>query len=100
MLELDIFAPVRTRITCQLNMPQLTIDEAKEFIAYRLGITKAGKALFDPDAVECLAVDSKGNRNRRVLISLAAMCLEVAARRNDKVATAEIVNVISSNFTF
>lgn len=98
LLELDIFTPVRTRITCLFTMPRLTLDEAKEFIAFRLGIAKAGKDLFEPDAVECLAVDSKGNR--RVLMSLAAMCLEEAARRNDKVVTAEIVNVISSDFTF
>lgn len=98
MLELDIFTPVRTRITCLFTMPRLSIDEAKEFITYRLQIAKANPALFEPDAIQCLAADSKGNR--RVLMNLSAMCLEEAARRADKVVTAEIVNAISTDFTF
>jgi type II secretory pathway predicted ATPase ExeA len=93
MLELDIFAPVRTRLTCLFPMPRLTIDEAKEFIAARLQMAQADQDIFDPDAVECLAADAKGNR--RMLMNLAALCLEEAARRNEKVVTAELVSAIT-----
>lgn len=93
MLELDIFAPVRTRIACHFSMQRLTIDEAKEFIAFRLKLAEADHAIFDSEAVECLATDAKGNR--RMLMNLAALCLEEAARRNDKIVTAEIVNAIT-----
>jgi type II secretory pathway predicted ATPase ExeA len=93
MLELDIFAPVRTRLTCLLCMPKLTIDDAKEFIAFRLSLAQANPALFDSDAVDVLATDCKGNR--RMLMNLAALCLEEAARRSDKVVTAEIVTNVT-----
>jgi type II secretory pathway predicted ATPase ExeA len=93
MLELDIFAPVKTRLTCLFTMPKLTFDDAKEFISFRLSLAQADPRLFDNEAVECLANDAKGNR--RTLMNLAALCLEEAARRNDKVVTAEIVTAIT-----
>ena len=97
-LELDVFKPVRTRLTSMFSMPRLSDEEAKSFIAYRLGIAKAGADIFDPDALEYLAADSKGNR--RVLMSLAAMCLEEAALRKDKVITPEIVNAVTAQYCF
>ena len=93
MLELDIYAPVRTRLTCLFSMPKLTLDDAKEFIAFRLSLAEANAALFDTDAVTALATDAKGNR--RMLMNLAALCLEEAARRKDKVVTAEIVTSVT-----
>jgi type II secretory pathway predicted ATPase ExeA len=74
-------------------MPKLTHDDAKEFIAFRLDLAGADAGLFDKEAVDSLAVDGKGNR--RMLMNLAALCLEEAARRNDKVVTTEIVTAIS-----
>ena len=97
-IELDIFKPVRTRLTCMFSMPRLSDEEAKRFIAYRLEIAKANVDIFDHDALEYLAADSKGNR--RVLMSLAALCLEEAAYRNDKVVTPEIVNAVTSEYCF
>ena len=93
MLELDIFAPVRTRLACFLSMPKMSIDDAKEFIGFRLTLAEADPGIFDADAITCLAADSKGNR--RMLMNMAALCLEEAARRNDKVITAEIVNAVN-----
>ena len=93
MLELDVYAPVRTRLTCMFSMPKLSIDDAREFIAYRLKTAQADPGIFDDDATYALATDAKGNR--RTLMNLAALCLEEAARRNDKVVTAEIVNAVS-----
>lgn len=92
-LELDVYAPVRTRLTCLFPMPKLSIDDAREFISYRLETAQADPRLFDDDAITALATDAKGNR--RTLMNLAALCLEEAARRNDKVVTAEIVTTIS-----
>ena len=93
LLELDIFSPVRTRLTCLFSMPKLSIDDAKEFVAFRLQEAQADPAIFDRDALDCLAADAKGNR--RMLMNLAALCLEEAARRTDKVVTAEIVTAMS-----
>ena len=96
MLELDVYAPVRTRLTCLFQMPKLTLDNAKEFILYRLKLAQADPAIFDSDALECLAADSKGNR--RTLMNLAALCLEEAARCKDKVITSEIVNSVTLEY--
>lgn len=92
-LELDIYAPVKTRLTCIFAMPKLTHEEAKEFILFRLKLAEASSNLFDNDALECLATDAKGNR--RILMNLAALCLEEAAERNERVVTAELVSAIT-----
>jgi len=96
MLELDIFSSVRTRLSCIFTMAKLSIDDAKEFLVYRLALVKAQDNLFADDALHCLAIDSKGNR--RTLMNLATLCLEEAARRNDKVITSEIVNSVTLEY--
>jgi len=95
MLELDIFSPIKTRLTSMYAMPKLSIDEACRFLRYRLDIAKAEQQLFNDDAIMAIALDSKGNR--RMLMNLAAVCLEEAARTNDKVVTAELVAQITLN---
>lgn len=89
MLELDIFMPVKTRLTCLVSMPKLSIDESTEFIKYRMKIAKASADIFHEDAVTAIAVDAKGNK--RMIMNLATLCLEEAARRDDKIVTPEIV---------
>lgn len=96
MLELDIYAPVRTRLACMFPIPKLTIEEAKAFVQFRLTIAEADVNIFEQQALECMAADSNGNR--RVLMNIATLCLEEAARRNEKVITADIVNDVSINF--
>ena len=96
MLELDVFASVKTRLACMFSMPKLTLDDAREFIAYRLELAHADSGLFDMEAVDCITADAKGNR--RMLMNLAALCLEEAARRKDNVITAEVVTAISLEF--
>jgi general secretion pathway protein A len=95
ILELDIFAPVRTRLACRFLLPKLNIDEAKEFV--RLQVAEASPNIFHEQAIESIAADSAGNR--RTLMNLAALCLEEAARRQEKVVTADIVNMITAEQT-
>ncbi len=97
MLNLDIFAPVRTRMACRFLLPKLTIDEAKEFVRFRLQVAEASPDIFHEQAIESIAADSAGNR--RTLMNLAALCLEEAARRQEKVVTADIVNMITAEQT-
>jgi type II secretory pathway predicted ATPase ExeA len=96
MLELDIFSSVRTRLSCIFSMPKLSLDDAREFIAYRMELVKAQSTIFNDDAISCLATDAKGNR--RTLMNLATLCLEEAARRNDKIITAEIVTSVTLEY--
>jgi type II secretory pathway predicted ATPase ExeA len=94
-LGLDIFASVHTRLACFYQLPTLSIDEAKAFIQYRLKISEADPNMFDDGALECLAADTAGNR--RVLMNRAALCMEEAARRQEKIITMEVVNDIASD---
>ena len=96
MLELDIFTPVRTRLACLFMMPKLTIEEAKQFVQFSLEIAQADQNIFEQQALECLAIDSNGNR--RILMNIATICLEEAARRNENVITSDIVNDVSRDF--
>lgn len=93
MLELDVFAPVKSRLTCMFSMPKLSLDDTREFIAFRLELAQTDPKIFDNEAIDCLATDAKGNK--RMLMNLAALCLEEAARRKDKVVTAEVVTSVS-----
>jgi len=93
ILTLDIFAPVRTRLACRFLLPKLSIEETKEFVRYRLQTAEADADLFHEQAIESIAADSAGNR--RTLMNLAALCLEEAARRQEKIITADVVNMIT-----
>ena len=92
-LGLDIFASVHTRLACFCHLPKLTNEEAKAFMRYRLTIAQADANLFEEEALECLAADTAGNR--RILMNRAALCMEEAARRQEKVITTEIVNAVA-----
>jgi type II secretory pathway predicted ATPase ExeA len=93
MIELDIFAPVRTRLACLFMMSRLSHEEAIEFIQFRLKITQADPNLFDEQAMECIAADANGNR--RVIMNIATLCMEEAARRKEKIITTEIVTAVA-----
>ena len=60
-----------------------------------LKIAEADEKIFEPDAHQCLALDCAGNR--RILMNLAAMALQVAAERNEKDITADLVNTSPQN---
>jgi type II secretory pathway predicted ATPase ExeA len=93
MIELDIFAPVRTRLACLFMMPRLTHEETIEFIQFRLKIAQANQNIFDEQAMECIAADANGNR--RIIMNIATLCLEEAARRKEKIITTEIVTAVN-----
>jgi len=93
MIELDIFAPVRTRLACMFMTQRLNSEQVHDFISFRLNIAQANKNMFDTEAIECINADTKGNR--RVIMNVAAMCMEEAARRKEKIITNEIVSAIA-----
>lgn len=43
--------------------------------------------------MECIAADANGNR--RVIMNIATLCLEEAARRKEKIITVELVTSIA-----
>jgi type II secretory pathway predicted ATPase ExeA len=92
ILKLDIFAPVRTRLAYRCPLPKLSIEETKDFIRFRLKSAEADPDIFHEQAIETIAADSGGNR--RALMNLAALCLEEAARRQEKIITADVMNMV------
>lgn len=93
ILELDIFAPVRTRLACMFVTQRLNVEEVHDFITFRLKSAHADMNLFDSEAIECINADTNGNR--RVIMNVATMCIEEAARRKEKIVTHEIVSAIA-----
>lgn len=89
MLDLDIYSPVRTRMSCMFRMPVLNDEESVEFIQHRLKIAEAPEDLFQKEALAILAADAKNNR--RELMNRCAMALELASERKEKVITSDLV---------
>ena len=94
ILQLDIFAPVRTRLACRFFLPKLT--SMNEGICPLPPPGCRGLCKHLPRTSHRVH-RRRLCRNRRTLMNLAALCLEEAARRQEKVATADIVNMVSAN---
>lgn len=93
ILELDVMAAIRTRMAFIFALPGLNPEQSIGFIRHRLHSAEADPNTFDEEALECMAMDGAGNR--RVIMNLAAMAMEEAARRKEKVVTAELINSLS-----
>ena len=92
MLSLDVYAPVKTRLAYLSKMPQLIDDEAVTFIKHRLKIADVKGDIFDEEALTLLASDAGGNR--RELMNLCTLAMEIATERNERLITADLINTM------
>jgi type II secretory pathway predicted ATPase ExeA len=88
-LRLESNRAIASRMAATFRLGPLTQDEAKVFLAHRLEAAKAPKDLFAEDAIELLAVQSRGNR--RELMNLGVMLCIEAHSREERCITAELV---------
>jgi Cdc6-like AAA superfamily ATPase len=88
MLALDIYAAISTRIRSKMN--SLSPSDSIAFIKHRLSIAQANENIFSNDAMELIAAD--GNGNRRSLMNLCSMAMEVACERHERVISADLVH--------
>ncbi|MFA5905552.1 MAG: AAA family ATPase [Desulfobacula sp.] len=88
-LQLNIMAPVRTRLTGLFTMSALTDKESMEFIRFRLTHAGAGDTLFDPDALSLISSHCRGNRRR--IMNTATLLLTEAFNRQEKTIGAELI---------
>jgi type II secretory pathway predicted ATPase ExeA len=51
MLGLDIYAPVKTRMSFMFRISNLNTEEAVDFIKHRLKIAQAKKTIIEEDAM-------------------------------------------------
>jgi type II secretory pathway predicted ATPase ExeA len=90
MLGLDIYAPVKTRMSCMFRVASLEPDEALDFIKHRLKIAGADEGIMEEDALHLIVSDAKGNR--REIMNRCALAMELAAERKEKLVTADLVH--------
>lgn len=88
-LELYALSPIRSRLTSIMKLTPLNESDVKRFIEYRLKNADAPSDLFDVEAMEIIAAQTRGNR--RVIMNTATLALEEAYYRNEKTITAETV---------
>ena len=89
-LRLTCHRAVSSRMVCLFRMEALNPDDAIALVKARLDLAKAPKDLFEKEAIELLATQSRGNR--RELMNLATkLCVE-AHIRTERTITAELVH--------
>ena len=89
ILRLESRRAIASRMACIFRLEALTQDETRNLLARRLEHAKAPKDLFEDDAVELMATQSRGNR--RDLMNLGVrLCIEAHAREERSI-TAELV---------
>ncbi len=88
-LQLQIMAPVRTRLTGQFNLDVLDENECLEFIRFRLENAGASDTLFDNDALSIMSSHCRGNR--RQIMNMGTLLLTEAFYREEKTIGADLI---------
>ncbi len=88
-LQLQVMAPVRTRLTGQFNLDALDENECLEFIRFRLENAGASETLFDKDALSIVSSHCRGNR--RQIMNMGTLLLAEAFHREEKTIGADLV---------
>jgi len=88
-LQLNVMAPVKTRMTCIFAMEGLGEKEIGQFVDYRLKAAKAPDDLFDTETVALISSHCRGNR--RQLMNVATLLLEEAFYRQEKTIGSHLI---------
>lgn len=89
ILQLQIMAPVTTRLTGRFTMKPLSDQESGDFILSRLREAHSREDLFDRDAREIIASSCRGNR--RKIMNMGTLLLLEAFIRQEKTIGAELI---------
>jgi len=88
-LQLQVMAPIRTRLTGNFNLAPLNDKESLEFIRFRLSKAQANESMFDADAVSIMASHCRGNR--RQIMNMGTIILTEAYYRQERTISAELI---------
>lgn len=88
-LQLQIMAPVRTRLTGQFSLDALDENECLDFIRFRLEHAGASETLFDNDALSIISSHCRGNR--RQIMNMGTLLLAEAFYREEKTIGADLI---------
>jgi general secretion pathway protein A len=88
-LELNVMAPVKTRMTCIFAIDGLDEKDAERFINFRIEAAKAPGDLFDIESISLISAHCRGNR--RQLMNIATLLLEDAFFRQEKTVGSHLI---------
>ena len=88
-LQLQILAPVKTRLTGLFNLDTLNEKESLEFIKFRLSSAKAPESLFETDALSIMSSHCRGNR--RQIMNMGTLIMTEAFYRQEKTISSELI---------
>jgi len=88
-LQLQVMAPVRTRLTGHFNLNTLNDSESLDFIRFRLSNAKAPETLFDTDALSLISSHCRGNR--REIMNMGTLLLAEGFCRQERTISAELI---------
>jgi type II secretory pathway predicted ATPase ExeA len=88
-LQLQVMAPIRTRLTGIFGLNALSEAESIDFIKFRLTNAHAPETLFKPDAVGIMSSHCRGNR--RQLMNMGTLLMAEAFYRREKTIDAELI---------
>jgi type II secretory pathway predicted ATPase ExeA len=88
-LQLQVMAPIRTRLTGIFGLNTLSESESIEFIKYRLTNAKAPENLFKTDAVSIMSSHCRGNK--RQIMNMGTLLMAEAFYRQEKTIDAELI---------
>ena len=88
-LQLQILAPVKTRLTGLFNLNTLNEKESLEFIKFRLSSAKAPESLFETDALSIMSSHCRGNR--RQIMNMGTLIMTEAFYRQEKTISSELI---------
>lgn len=94
MLSLDIYAAVHTRMATSFRMQGLSSEDSLDFIKHRLKSAEADESMFSREAMEILSSDAKGNR--RSLMNLCSMAMELANERDERLITGDLIHQMNA----
>ena len=88
-LQLQMMAPIRTRLTGIFKLNTLSEAESTDFIKYRLTNAQAPETLFNTDAISIMSSHCRGNR--RQIMNMGTMLMAEAFYRQEKTIGAELI---------
>jgi general secretion pathway protein A len=88
-LQLQVMAPIRTRLTGIFELNALSEAESMDFIKFRLTNAQVSETLFNTDAVSIMSSHCRGNR--RQLMNMGTLLMAEAYYRQEKTIDAELI---------
>lgn len=88
-LQLQVMAPIRTRLTGIFELNTLNEAESIEFINFRLKNAQVDEDLFKEDAASIISSHCRGNR--RQIMNMGTILMAEAFYRQEKTISSELI---------